>query len=226
MKKVIIFGTGKIADVVYYYAKYECKLEIEAFTIDKKYISGNEFNSLPIVPFEEIEHKYPPSEYDMFIALGYQNLNKLREKKCKEAKDKGYSLVSIISPLANLPLNVQHGENCFIASPSLIHPHVKLGNNVFVFSGAMIGHHSIIDDNCWFTSSANISGAVKVGKNCFFAVNSTVGNQVKIGDNCFIGANSLVTKCMKDEQVVIEKSTEVFRLNSKDFLRFSNFNSL
>lgn len=226
MKKLVIFGAGKIAEVISYYAINECGFEIAAYTVDREYINSESFNGIPVVPFDELTGKYPKEKYDVFVALGYHDMNKLREKKYLEVKTLGYNIVSIISPKTNLPSNVIYGENCFIMPPALIHPCVELGNNVFVFSGAMVGHHSKIGDNCWLTSCTNISGIVSVGKNCFFAVNSTVGHQVSIGDNCFLGANALATKCLKDNQVVIAESTPVFRLDTKNFLRITKFSIL
>ena len=226
MKDLIIFGNGKIADVVYYYAKNECDFNVVAFTCDKEYIEEDTFNGLPLIDFKNIEKNYPASKYAMFIAIGYQDLNNLRYIKYMEVKEKAYEIVSIISPKANVPNNVQIGENCFIMPPALIHPNVIIGNNTFVWGGAMIGHHSVIGDNCWFTSCTNISGNVKVGKNCFFAVNSTVGHSVNIGDECFIGANALITKNLESKKVVIVESSKIFRLNSKEFLRFSKFSDL
>jgi len=226
MKKLIIFGTGKIADVIFYYAAHECGLEIAAFTVDREYLKINTFNGLPVIPFDEVEIRYPASEYSMFIALGYHDMNSLRERKYHESRNKGYEIISIVSPYCKLPANVKYGENCFIMPPASIHPHVELGNNVFVFSGAMIGHHSKIGDNCWLTSCANISGVVTVGRNCFFAVNSTAGHGVTIGDECFIGANALVTKCLEPKKVVIVPATPVFKLESDKFLKLSKFSEL
>jgi sugar O-acyltransferase (sialic acid O-acetyltransferase NeuD family) len=225
-KDLIIFGIGKIADVIFYYAKEECDFNVVAFSADREYINSKEFNGLPVIPFDEIEKEYTPDSYEMFIAVGYQDLNRLRETKCQEARNKGYKLVSIISTKANLPSNVKVGTNCFIMSPSLIHPCVEIGDNVFIFSGAMIAHHSILENNCWLTSCCNISGNVRIGANTFVAVNATVGHSVNIGKNCFLGANTLVTKNLEDEKVVIQESNKPLRLTSKQFLKFSNFSSL
>jgi len=226
MKDLIIFGNGKIADVVFYYAKNECNLNIVAFTVDKEFIRDNRFHDLPVIPFENIEDDLKPDSHSMFIAIGYQDLNRLRGLKYLAAKKLGYEIVSIVSHESKLPLTVKYGENCFIMPPSIIHPEVELGNNTFVWSGAMIGHHTTIGNNCWLTSCTNISGAVKVGNNCFFAVNSTVGHGVNIGNNCFLGANTLVTKNLDNNKVVIEESSKVFRLESDQFLRFSKFSDL
>jgi sugar O-acyltransferase (sialic acid O-acetyltransferase NeuD family) len=227
MKPLILFGTGKIAEVLFYFFRNHSDYEIKAFTVDKEYIpADNTFQGLPVIAFEEIEQHYSPDEFVMFVALGYQELNALRALKCTQAKAKGYQLISYIHPQSGLPQDCQYGENCFIMNNVMIHPRVTLGNNVFVWSGTMIGHHTTIGDNCWLTSSANISGVVKVGNNCFFAVNATVGHGITIGNNCFLGANTLITKSTEDNQVFVAESTKPFRLNSQQFLRFSNFQQL
>ena len=125
-KDLVIFGIGKIAEVVYYYASKECGFNVVAFCVDDQYKNAEEFQGLPVVPFERIEESYPPAGYDMFVGIGYHDLNRLRETKCNEAIAKGYTLVSIISPLANLPSNVTFGWNCFIMPPAIIHPCVSI----------------------------------------------------------------------------------------------------
>ncbi|MEP6727686.1 MAG: acetyltransferase, partial [Bacteroidota bacterium] len=222
-KQLIIFGTGKIAEVIYYYASTECGFDVVAFCVDKEYKKQEIFSGLPVYSFEEIENKCNPQQYDMFIAVGYHDLNRVREKKCNEAIAKGYKLVSIVSPLCNIPANVTLGWNCFVMPPAIVHPCVQIKNNVFIWSGAMVAHHSVIEDNCWLTSCCNISGNVVLGANAFMAVNATIGHSVVIGKNCFLGANTLVTKNLEDEKVVIAESQKPLRLTSSQFLRMSNF---
>jgi sugar O-acyltransferase (sialic acid O-acetyltransferase NeuD family) len=225
-KDLILFGIGKIAEVVYYYAKEECGFNVVAFCVDAPFKNSETFSGLPVISFDEIADNYPPDRNDMFIAIGYHDLNKLRETKCNEAIAKGYRLVSIISPQSRLPLNVSVGWNCFIMPPALVHPCVEIKNDVFIFSGAMVAHHSVIEDHCWLTSSCNISGNVRLGANTFVAVNATIGHSVIIGQKCFLGANTLVTKNLEDEKVVIAESSKPIRLNSSQFLKVSNFSSL
>jgi len=86
MKKIIIFGTGKMGEMVHFYFKNDSSFEIAAFTSDKDYIKGDKFMDLPVVPFEEVEKKYPPTRYDMFVAVGYDKLNSIRLEKYNEAK--------------------------------------------------------------------------------------------------------------------------------------------
>lgn len=225
-KPLIIFGTGKIAEVVSYYAEQECRLIISAYTVDRAHKQSDNFLGKPVVAFDELASLYTPDRYDLFVAVGYHNLNALRAEKCAAAKALGYRLVSIVSPNTALPNTVVFGDNCFIMPPCIIHPSVKLGDDVFVWSGALIGHHSVIADHCWFTSNCNIGGNVVMGQNCFVALNATVGHSVNIGSFCFLGANTLVTKNLDEEKVVITESSKPIRLTSSQFLRMSSFSTL
>ena len=220
--KLIIFGTGKTADVLYYFFSNHSKYNVIAFTVDKEYINSEEYNGLPIVPFEEVESLYDSQTHSMFVAIGYSRLNELRADKLIQSKDKGYKIISYIHPNSGVPSDLTYGENCFIMNDVHIHPHVNIGNNVFIWSGTIICHHSFIGDNCWFTSGVNIAGNVIIGRNCFFAINSTVTNDVKIGNKCLIGASALINKDTKDGSVMIEKSTSKYILDSDSFLILKN----
>ena len=226
MKPIVIFGAGKIAEVILYFFTHHSDRQVVACTVDKDYLPDSQWQGLPVVAFDEITHSYSPETHDMFIALGYQDLNILRTDKCAQARQLGYNLASYVHPNSGLPMYCVYGDNCFIMNQVLIHPRVRLGNNVFIWSGAMVGHHSSIGDNCWLTSCANISGVVTMGKNCFLAVNATIAHGISIGDNCFIGANALVTKTTKAEEVYVMENTKPFRLNSRQFLRMSKFSEL
>lgn len=225
MKKIVIFGTGKIAEVIHYCFETDLGIEVSAFTVDREFKEHDKFCGKSVISFEELEDHCSPQETHVFVAIGYHDLNRLRASKILEVKAKGYEITNCIYE-DSLPVGTVVGENCFVMKGANIHPHVELGNNVFVWSGAMIGHHSRIGDHNWFTSSANVGGNVIMGNHCFLAMNTTVSHSVKVGNNVFLGANSLVTKDLEDGQVVIAAPDKPIKLNSDQFLRMSGFKSL
>ncbi len=224
--KLVIFGIGKIAEVIHYYATEECGFDVVGFCVDDDYATTDSFLNTPVIGLSQIAAKYPSAEHKVFVAVGYHGLNELRKNKFNEISALGYELVSIVPESANLPKNVTHGQNCFIMPPAIIHPCVTIGDNVFVWNGAMVGHHSDIGDHCWLTSSCSIGGNVILGERCFLAMEATISHSVTVGAECFIGANTLVTKNMEDLQVIIAESDKPIRLNSKQFLKMSSFSSL
>ena len=221
MSKVVIFGEGKIADVVYFYLTNDSPHEIVAFTADADYISKDKLFGLPVIPFEEIESEFPPDKYKMFIALGYQNLNSLRASKYFEAKNKGYELISYICSKATNFGNVEIGDNCLILENNAIQPTSKIGNNVYLWSGNHIGHHSTIGDNCYISGQVVIGGSTTIGAYCFIGVNATIGHEITIGEKNLIGAGALITKNTEPNSVFISPDTPKYRLDSTSFLKLT-----
>ena len=226
LKPLVLFGCGKIAEVVLQVLRQSGQRRVAAVCADRDYLPGSVWQGLPTVAFEDVASQFPPEQFEMFIALGYQQMNELRASKCAAARALGYTLTSVQGPNVQLPSDCQHGDNCFFLGPVHVHPCVKFGSNVFVWSGAIIGHHSVVGDDCWITSGANVAGVVRLGAGSFLAINSTVVNGVSVGVRCFVGANALITKSTQDEQVFVAESSKPQRLNSRQFFRMSGIGSL
>ena len=96
-KKLILFGEGLFTEIAHQYFTDDSEYDVVCFTKDNEYISSPTYLGLPMKNFSDIEKCYPPSEYDMHIAVSYTNMNCLRERIYNEAKKKGYKLVSYIS---------------------------------------------------------------------------------------------------------------------------------
>jgi sugar O-acyltransferase (sialic acid O-acetyltransferase NeuD family) len=188
MKKLVIFGCGDVAQLAHYYFSTDSEYEVLGFTVDSGFVpEGGKFCGLPAVAFEQIESRYPSAEFHIFIALGYNRINKLRAEKVAVAKLKGYRLASYISSRATILTQEAIGENAFILENNTLQPFCQIGANVTLWSGNHIGHHSIIGDHCFIASHVVISGGVKVGAYSFIGVNATVRNHITIGQGCVIG---------------------------------------
>jgi len=194
MEKIIIFGTGDIAQIAHYYFNIDSNYKVVAFTVNKDFITNTTFCDKPVVAWEGIEKQYPVNEYKIFIALSYAKLNKVREGKYNEAKSKGYGFVSYISSKCTYLAQDKPGDNCFIFEDNTIQPFVKIGNNVTFWSGNHIGHHSVICDHNFISSHVVVSGHCVINSNSFIGVNSTIGHNVEIGKENIIGAGSIITK--------------------------------
>ncbi len=207
MQKIVLFGYGDIAQIAKYYFDIDSDFEVVAFTLDKEYISETTFEGLPVVPFQDIEKLYPSDKFKMFIALSYTNMNKLREQKYHEAKEKGYELVSYVSSKCSYMSQFPHGDNCFIFEDNTIQPFVKIGNNVTLWSGNHIGHHSEIHDHNFVSSHVVISGHCTIESNCFLGVNSTIAHKVTISKETLLGAGSIISKDTVEKGIYVPPRT-------------------
>lgn len=220
---IIIFGTSKISDVVYTYIKEDNSYNVVGFCVDKGYIKESERFGLPVMAFEEVEKKFPPNKFKMLITIGYHQMNKVREQKCAEAKQKGYELISYINKNSDIASNVEIGENCIILDNVSVEPFVKIGNNVCLYCNSTIAHHSNIKDNVWVTSGTVVGGNSTVGNNTFLGINSTIGHNIVIGSENFIGAGAIVTKTTEDKSVFVCPDTPKYRLNTDQFMKLFKF---
>lgn len=202
-KPIIIFGLGDIAQLANYYFDIDSNRKVEAFTVDKAYQNMDSFEGKPVVAFEEILKVYSPKSFDMFIALSYSKMNKIREAKYNEAKSKGYKLATYISSKCSYMSQFDSGDNCFIFEDNTIQPFVKIGNNVTLWSGNHIGHHSIIHDHNFISSHVVISGHCEIMSNCFIGVNATLHNNVVLEKENLIGAGAIITKCTSENDVYL-----------------------
>jgi sugar O-acyltransferase (sialic acid O-acetyltransferase NeuD family) len=207
-KPLVIFGLGDIAQLANFYFSTDSNYEIVAFTVDVAYMTATQFCGLPVVPFEELANRYAPGEYEIFLALSYSDINRVRREKYLAAKAMGYRIASYVSSHATV-LNDGHiGENCFILEDNTIQPFVKIGNNVTLWSGNHIGHHSTIHDHCFIASHVVVSGGVEIGESCFVGVNATLRDHIKIGDKCVIGAGALLLKDVGPNGVFLCAATD------------------
>jgi sugar O-acyltransferase (sialic acid O-acetyltransferase NeuD family) len=202
-KKLVIFGSGDIAQLAHYYFRTDSEYEVVAFTVDAAYIQNAKFCDLPVIAFEDVTRIYPPDDYDFFVALSYSKLNAVRKEKYLAAKALGYQLTSFISSRATVLNEGRIGENCFIFEDNTIQPFVAIGNNITLWSGNHIGHHSIIKDHTFISSHVVISGGVVIGEQCFIGVNATLRDHIKVGDKCVIGAGVLLLSDAEAEGMYI-----------------------
>lgn len=191
--RIVIFGTLDTAELAHWYLENDSPYSTAAFTVNKEYMTTDRFKDRPVVPFEELEQHYPPSEYRLFAPMTGVKMNNVRKKIYEEGKAKGYDFISYVSSKATVCDN-EIGENCFILEDNTLQPFTKIGNNVVMWSGNHIGHHGIIEDHVFFTSHVVLSGHCHVKERAWFGVNSTVRDYTTIGEGSLIGMGALITK--------------------------------
>jgi sugar O-acyltransferase (sialic acid O-acetyltransferase NeuD family) len=213
-RQVVVFGDGQVAALTYYYLVHDSPHDVVAFTLDGARIEGPSFQGLPVVPFEDVAVEYPPDRFNMFIAIGYPRINKLREEKYTRAKDMGFELISYVSTTATVWPGTVIGDNCLILEGNIIQPFAAIGSDVIMWAGCHIGHHVVIKDHCFVSSHAVISGNVTVEENCFLGVNSTIRNGITIAREGVIGAGAVIMKDTTERGVYLAPAPQLLAMPS------------
>ena len=209
MAQLVLFGAGDIADVAWFYFTHDSPHDVVAFTVDREYLTQDEFHGLPVIPFDECVDRYPPDAFDMFVALSYVKRNRVRAEKCGATKAAGYTLVSYVSSKATTWPDLTVGENCFILEDNTVQPFVTIGDDVTLWCGNHIGHHTTIGDHCFVTSHVVVSGGVVIGEHCFIGVNVTLRDHITLGGFNIIGAGALILGDTEDNAVYPATATAI-----------------
>ena len=213
--KIIIFGTGEIADLAYFYFNNDSDYTVAAFSCDDEFVKDNLHCGLPLVPLSQLTKEFPPGDYKAHVALSYNKLNQIRAEKYSQMKSLGYDLVSYICSKSVAWPDLSIGDNCFILENQTIQPTVLIGNNVMIWSGNHLGHGCSIGDHTYLSSHICISGHTVIGEKCFVGVNSTFKDFINIGDSVFIAMDASVTKDIPDDAVVVGSPATVFKADNQ-----------
>jgi sugar O-acyltransferase (sialic acid O-acetyltransferase NeuD family) len=214
MKPVVLFGDGLVASLAHFYLNHDSDREVAAFAVDREHRTFTEKSGLPVVADDELTDRYPPDDFDMLVAVGYGRMNRFRQAKYEQAKERGYELISYISSRAVTWPDLQIGDNCFIMEGNLIQPFVTLGSNIIMWGGSHVGHDSVIGDHVFISSQVVVSGGVNVGQRSFLGVNSTVRDEVIVASETLVGAGVVVTKDTKPKSVLAAARPEVLPITS------------
>lgn len=214
-KPLIIFGSAELAELAKFYFENDSDYRVAAFTVDDGFAVGDSFQGLPLVPFSEVLKRYPPTDFEMHVALSYTRLNRLRQEKYVQAKAAGYKLASYVCSKSVTWPDLSVGDNCFILENQTIQPGVRIGSNVMIWSGNHIGHGTQVGDHSYIASHVVISGHCKIGQRNFFGVNATLRDFCTIGDDCFIAMGASVARDMPDGAVALDTMAEIYEADDR-----------
>jgi sugar O-acyltransferase (sialic acid O-acetyltransferase NeuD family) len=218
-KPLVIVGNGEIAEMAFEYFDADSDREVAAFSIGEAYIKAPTLNDRAVVPLEQLVTSHPPDAYDVFVAIGDGQLNRLRRQLVDHCKGLGYALASYVSSRAFVWRNVAIGENAFILEDNVLQPFTTIGDNVTLWSGNHIGHRSVIEDDVFIASHVVVSGFCRIGARSFVGVNASFAAHVAVGADNFIAMGAAVTKSTEPDGVYMGMPAARRDISAKRFCR-------
>ncbi len=221
MTAVVIFGIGKTADVIATYAERDGAWPIAGFVVDGSHATSERFHDRPVVSWDGLMTRFPPTAFRLFIAVGYQQLNRFRAERMARATAAGYEFASLVSAHAHVAPGVRLGANSAVLDAACVQPGASIGEGTFVWTGAMVGHHSTIGNHAWIVGNASLSGSVRLGDRSFVGAGAVVGHEVTVGADAILGAGSILIRDLPAGGVQVADDTPAHRLSSAQFQRIS-----
>ena len=62
---VVIQGTGKLGQMVFYLLRESTKHRVVAFAADRQYCTTEQLLGVPLIPFDQVERQFPPDGVGM-----------------------------------------------------------------------------------------------------------------------------------------------------------------
>lgn len=218
-RRLVIVGDSAIAEIAYEYFTHDSPYEVVGFAVEAAYRRRETLFDRPVVPLEALEAHFPAAEHAAFVAVGYNQLNRLRARLARDLKARGYRLASYVSSRAFVWRNVEIGEHCFIFEDNTIQPFVRVGDNVVLWSGNHIGHHSVIRDNVFIASHVVVSGFCDIGESCFVGVNATIANNVTVARDCLLGAGCTILRDTEPDRIYGATPTPAAAKSARAYFR-------
>ena len=203
---------------MHYYLRVDDLRQVACFTVDAKYIKDEEFCGLPIVPFEEIETKFPPGEYEILIAIGNSKMNNVRRQTFSRIKEKGYTVASYIHSSCSVH-SQDFGEGNILLENCLIYPFAKVGSGNLMWDHVLISHDCVVGDFNTFSSYADLCGYVKIGNNGYFGKHCILNDFMEVADYTLVGAGAYAKKKTEPYDVIVPaRSVTLEGKKSTDFM--------
>jgi sugar O-acyltransferase (sialic acid O-acetyltransferase NeuD family) len=172
---------------------------VEAFTVDPAYATVSQFAGLPVLAFDEAQRRFPPATHDLFVAVGYSQRNRGRQRVVELARALGYALPSFVHESAVVARNVTLGMNCMVRELAALSPFARLGDGVIIGMQVGVSHHVSIGSHAWLSAGCVVCGSAAIGERCFIGANATVSSKVSVASGCIIGAAArIMSDCAAD----------------------------
>lgn len=200
---MIIIGAKGFAKEVLEVLFQNNQLENLAFFDDvNDNVNGKLYNQFAVYKtLNEVEHHFKNISNKFTIGIGNPVL---RKKMCDKFTSLGGTLISTISPKANLgsfDVNIGVGSN--VLDGVVFSNSTKIGMCCIIYYNSIITHDCILGDFVEVSPSVTFLGRSQVGSYSQIGSNATILPDVKIGKNVIVGAGSVVTKNIPDNSMVV-----------------------
>lgn len=193
-KGLVIFGAGKMAELMAYCMTEHSRKKVDAFTVEHDFLSSDSFCGKQLVPFETLRETHRPEEYEIIVAIGYADTNRARARIIDSCEKLGYLLASYVSPQAIVPKEFEPKANTIIFEGATIQPLCSLGRGVIVWSNSCICHHTVLEDAVFISPGVTVCGGVHVGARALIGAGAVVRDFLRVGEDAIVGAGSVLLR--------------------------------
>ena len=188
MEKILLIGGGGHCKSVIDVIEQEGRFTIIGIIDIEENIGQDVLKYKTIGCDNDLEELFKTYKYAL-VTVGQIKSNDLRVKLFNQLKKIGYTLPTIISPLAYVSKYASIEEGTVIMHHALVNVDAKVGKNCIVNTKALIEHDVVIENSCHISTGAILNGGTVVKENSFVGSNSITKEYISVDG--FIKAGSV-----------------------------------
>ncbi|MBQ9537263.1 MAG: acetyltransferase [Desulfovibrionaceae bacterium] len=220
MQKILLAGNGITARIMYGYLLHDTRYQVEGCVVDDDFVSNAVFKDVKSFKLSEIQQHFPKDKVELIMAVGYAQVNQVRQSLFERLKDLGYHFHTYIHPKSTILSDKPIGEGSILLPGALVEPNASIGRDCFLFGNVVVAHDAVIEDHCWLAAGCVVAGMARVGQASFLGVNATISNKVEIGAHNIVGGSAFMTRSTKPNMVHLARSGEPFRCSAEEYAKY------
>ncbi len=220
VKKIIILGGGGNGGIVVSCVKdmneryNDYNFSIMGFLNDME-TEGSILHGYPVLGKTKEYVEYLKNENVMFIfAIHPIGHGDLRLNIYNELNIPKNRLATIIHPSAFVSYNSTIKPGVLIEANSYVGANTVIGESTVLKANSLVGHDVVTGKLCHLSRGCVVGSFVQMSDAVDIALNATVLEKVKIGKHAVVGAAAMVTKDVKENQIVVGNPQKFLRLIS------------
>jgi sugar O-acyltransferase (sialic acid O-acetyltransferase NeuD family) len=206
---VAIVGNGRTSLAIRDALRVLGRSQLGTF-VEDRFLDGARGGSSGVRRLGDLVKLSDPDSCEVFVAIGYQDLNEQRSRVAELLESQGFRLATLVSPGATVSPSANIEPGCFVGPFVDIQDNVSVGKGSFVWSSSTVGHGSKLERFTWISAGTSIGGDAVIGSKCFLGLGSVVSHGVHVGDSCFIGATALASKDLDPTTALMSASSVTF----------------
>jgi sugar O-acyltransferase (sialic acid O-acetyltransferase NeuD family) len=219
-QRIVLAGNAITAQIMHSYLSSDSRYEVAALTVDDDFVSKGAIAGLETIPISRLKAAFPPEGCRIIMAIGYDNLNRVRESVFGRLREMGYAIETYVHAEALVHTRNPLGEGCVVLPGAVIEPHAAVGANTMVWTNVTLAHHCSVAEHCWIAAGTVVSGQARILRNTFVGVNATIVSDVTVGEYNIVGAAAMISKDTKPHTVHLARSGEPFRYSSDEYVKY------
>lgn len=137
------------------------------------------------------------------VTVGQIKTPDVRMRLFARLREIGFSLPTIVSPLARVGRGATVGEGTVVMHFAQVGPDARVGANTIVNSRALIEHDAVVGDHCHIATSAVVNGAARVGSGTLIGSGAICREGIAIGERALIPMGARVRKSVPDNTLYL-----------------------